>query len=149
MHIQLEKAKRSVQQKLSKKEAHKCQFDNAATTHQRQVTTHTMMIVNKRTLAMFALLLGSTLAVEEFGDVEFIADFPEDEFFWGSRLLDGSMSVAPKPSAKPPTPEPPSAKPPSGTPPTPAPVAPPPLPTEAPPVPTEAPPTVSYTVFLL
>jgi hypothetical protein len=96
-----------------------------------------MMIINKTVLAMFALLLGSTLAVGEFGDVEFIENLPEDQVFWGARLLEGSMSVAPNPPSGPaptekpveaPTEkpvEPPTPRPPSGT------------------VPTEAPPTVS------
>jgi outer membrane biosynthesis protein TonB len=102
----------------------------------------TMMIINKAVLAMFALLLGSTLAVGEFGDVEFIEDLPEDQVFWGARLLEGSMSVAPTPKP----PNPPSGPTPTEKPvetPTEKPVEP---PTPSPPsgtVPTEAPPTVS------
>jgi uncharacterized surface protein with fasciclin (FAS1) repeats len=99
-----------------------------------------MMIINKAVLAMFALLLGSTLAVGEFGDVEFIEDLPEDQVFWGARLLEGSMSVAPTPKP----PNPPSGPTPTEKPvetPTEKPVEP---PTPSPPsgtVPTEAPPT--------
>jgi hypothetical protein len=55
----------------------------------------TMMIINKTVLAMFALLLGSTLAVGKFGDVESVEDLPEDQVFWLARLLQVAMSTDP------------------------------------------------------